>query len=142
MTGVGEAQERAQQQTTDVRDRMAIPPRAILSRPRAANFLKSRLEITVTKRRARWPTKPTIVQPVEDVVPIAKPSAFSLEKFKTKRAAAIANVETLQTGLPHHRIAASQGLRPAAPGRRRPTGRPSYASSTCRSRGRSATPCT
>jgi hypothetical protein len=35
---------------------------------------------------------------------IAKPGGFSLDKFKSKRAAAIANVETLQTGLPHHSI--------------------------------------
>ena len=48
--------------------------------------------------------KPTLVKPLEEVVPIAKPSAFDLEKFKSKRAAAIANVETLQTGLPHHSI--------------------------------------
>ena len=40
-----------------------------------------------------------------EVVPIAKPSTFSLEKFKSKRAATVANVETLQTGLPHHNIA-------------------------------------
>jgi hypothetical protein len=47
-------------------------------------------------------------QPAEEkaeVVSIAKPSTFSLEKFKSKRAAAVANVETLQTGLPHHNIA-------------------------------------
>jgi hypothetical protein len=43
--------------------------------------------------------KPTLV-PVEEVAPIAKPSAFSLDKFKTKRTAAIANVETLLAGLP------------------------------------------
>jgi len=36
---------------------------------------------------------------------IAKPSAFNLDKFKSKRAAAVANVETLQTGLPLHSIA-------------------------------------
>ena len=30
---------------------------------------------------------------------IAKPEGFSLDKFKSKRAAALANVETLQTGL-------------------------------------------
>ena len=48
--------------------------------------------------------KPTIVKPLEDVVPIPKPTAFDLDKFKSKRAAAIANVETLQTGLPHHSI--------------------------------------
>ena len=35
---------------------------------------------------------------------IAKPGAFDLDKFKSKRAAAMAGVETLQTGLPHHSI--------------------------------------
>jgi hypothetical protein len=49
--------------------------------------------------------KPTIIKRVEDAVPIAKPSGFSLDKFKTKHAAAIANVETLQPALPHHGIA-------------------------------------
>ena len=34
------------------------------------------------------------------VAPIAKPGKFSLDKFKTKRTAAIANVETLLSGLP------------------------------------------
>ena len=42
------------------------------------------------------------------IAPIAKPSAFSLDKFKSKRAAAIANVETLQTALPHHNISAAK----------------------------------
>jgi hypothetical protein len=37
--------------------------------------------------------------------PIAKPSAFSLDKFKSKSAAAVAGVETLQAALPHHPIA-------------------------------------
>jgi hypothetical protein len=36
---------------------------------------------------------------------IAKPAGFSLDKFKSKRAAALANVETLQTGLPLCRAA-------------------------------------
>ena len=35
---------------------------------------------------------------------IKKPSAVSLDKFKSKRAAAIASVETLQTALPHHTL--------------------------------------
>jgi hypothetical protein len=35
---------------------------------------------------------------------IAKPSGFSLHKFKSKRAAALANVETLLTALPIHKI--------------------------------------
>jgi hypothetical protein len=34
--------------------------------------------------------------------PIAKPSAFNLDKFKSKSAAAGAGVETLQAALPHH----------------------------------------
>jgi hypothetical protein len=48
--------------------------------------------------------KPTLA-PVGGVAPIAKPSGFSLDKFTSKRAVAIASVETLQTGLPHHNIA-------------------------------------
>ena len=36
---------------------------------------------------------------------ITKPGGFTLDRFKTKRAAAIANVETLLTALPHLRIA-------------------------------------
>jgi len=36
---------------------------------------------------------------------IAKPSTFDLNKFVSKRSAAVASVETLQTALPHHRIA-------------------------------------
>jgi hypothetical protein len=36
---------------------------------------------------------------------IEKPSGFSLDKYKSKRTAAVAGVETLQTGLPHHNIA-------------------------------------
>ena len=35
---------------------------------------------------------------------IAKPSTFGLNKFVSKRSAALANVETLQTALPHHNI--------------------------------------
>jgi hypothetical protein len=39
---------------------------------------------------------------------IAKPSGFDLDKFKSKRAAAAANLETLQTALPHHKISAAR----------------------------------
>ena len=35
---------------------------------------------------------------------IAKPSTFDLNKFVSKRSAAVASVETLQTALPHHSI--------------------------------------
>jgi hypothetical protein len=37
--------------------------------------------------------------------PIAKPSGFSLDKFKSTKAATIANVATLPGALPHHPIA-------------------------------------
>ena len=49
--------------------------------------------------------KPALIKTVEETVPITKPGAFDLEKFKTKHAATLANIETLQTGLPHHSIA-------------------------------------
>ena len=40
----------------------------------------------------------------DEAMSIAKPSAFNLDKFKSKRAAALANVETLLTALPHNGI--------------------------------------
>ena len=45
--------------------------------------------------------------PKEDKVVefIPKPSTFSLDKFRSKRAAAVANVDTLPGALPHHSIA-------------------------------------
>lgn len=46
-----------------------------------------------------------VVPDPEPVVSIPKPGVFDLNKFKSKRAAAVAGVETLQTGLPHHPIA-------------------------------------
>ena len=50
-------------------------------------------------------TKPAKTKSAKTVAPIAKPSSFSLDKFKSKRAAAVANVETLLTALPHHPLA-------------------------------------
>ena len=49
--------------------------------------------------------KPAKTKSAKTVAPIAKPSSFSLDKFKSKRAAAVANVETLLTALPHHPLA-------------------------------------
>jgi hypothetical protein len=43
-----------------------------------------------------------------DAVTILKPNGFDLNKFKSKRADAVASVETLQTALPHHNIAAAK----------------------------------
>jgi hypothetical protein len=50
--------------------------------------------------------KTTIVEPQteEPAISIQKPGQFSLDKFKSKHAAAIANVKTLLTALPHHKI--------------------------------------
>jgi hypothetical protein len=51
---------------------------------------------------------PPAAEEKAEVVSIAKPSTFSLEKFKSKRAATVANVETLLTGLPDHNIAQAE----------------------------------
>jgi hypothetical protein len=51
--------------------------------------------------------KPKLVPPdnqPDEAISIAKPGAFSLDKFKSKHASALANVETLLTALPHHSI--------------------------------------
>lgn len=54
--------------------------------------------------------QPSLVPPTEqalgkdETISIAKPGAFDLDKFKSKHAAALANVETLLTALPHHPI--------------------------------------
>ena len=46
--------------------------------------------------------------PEENSVPIAKPGEFNLDKFKAKRAATVANVETLPSPLPVHNMAAAK----------------------------------
>jgi hypothetical protein len=46
-----------------------------------------------------------IAEPKAEEVSIPKPKGFNLDKFKSKRSAAIASVQTLQTALPHHSIA-------------------------------------
>src|SRR5215831_10471156 len=52
--------------------------------------------------------KPTLRAVSENDLPepisIAKPDEFNLDKFKSTRSATMANVETLLSGLPHHRI--------------------------------------
>ena len=45
---------------------------------------------------------------IDNNLSIAKPSAFNLDKFKSKRGAAVANVETALEALPHHNIAAAK----------------------------------
>jgi hypothetical protein len=48
------------------------------------------------------------VTPEENSVPIAKPGEFNLDKFKAKRTATVANVETLPSPLPVHNMAAAK----------------------------------
>ena len=45
-----------------------------------------------------------VVPPDDGPMTIAKPDEFNLDKFKSTRAATMANVETLLSGLPHHKI--------------------------------------
>jgi hypothetical protein len=45
-----------------------------------------------------------LTEPADAPVSIAKPGAFDLDKFKSKQAAAIANVETLLSALPVHKL--------------------------------------
>jgi hypothetical protein len=60
---------------------------------------------TNPKTASKAPTETEANSTPEPEMSIAKPGAFDLNKFKSKRAAALANVETLQTALPHHSIA-------------------------------------
>jgi hypothetical protein len=53
------------------------------------------------------PSIEVVPTPETPVAPIAKPPAFSLDRFKSKRAASVAGVATLTTSLPHHTL--SQG---------------------------------
>jgi hypothetical protein len=59
---------------------------------------------------------PKTVEKVEALTPeennasIAKPGEFNLDKFKAKRTATVANVETLQSPLPVHNMAAAKDL--------------------------------
>jgi hypothetical protein len=49
-----------------------------------------------------------LVSPETAKQTIAKPSGFDLNKFKSKRAAVMANVETMQGALPHYSLAAAK----------------------------------
>jgi hypothetical protein len=49
--------------------------------------------------------KPRLVTPEDQMLSIAKPEGFDLNKFKSTRVAVAANVETLLTALPIHSIA-------------------------------------
>ena len=51
------------------------------------------------------PKSPLLDQKLAETGSVKKPSAFNLDKFRSKHAAAAAGVETLQAGLPHHKLA-------------------------------------
>ena len=55
--------------------------------------------------KTRVEIKPEAMTEPTDTTPIAKPGAFDLDKFKSKKAATIANVETLLSALPVHNMA-------------------------------------
>jgi hypothetical protein len=52
----------------------------------------------------RKKSTPHAVDPIDVATPIAKPSTSKLDRFKSKRGGAMANVETLQGALPHHSL--------------------------------------
>ena len=76
---------------------------------------RSKQEVTMEKPKLQAVEEIAPASDTEAAAPIAKPTAFNLDKFKSKRAAAMANVETLLTALPAHSIIAGKGFRAAAP---------------------------
>src|ERR1700687_5823249 len=60
------------------------------------------------KRKIEVVKKTEALAPEENSAPIRKPEEFDLDKFKTKRAATVANVETLPSPLPVHNMAAAK----------------------------------
>src|SRR5262249_45011785 len=74
-----------------------------------ANMAKRKVSVLQTETEpVSKLAKPNDFDPNKQAEPepmsIAKPDDFDLNKFKTKRAAVMANVETLPTALPHHSI--------------------------------------
>lgn len=59
----------------------------------------------MSEERKLKPVEAPAAPAPEPELAIPKPGAFSLDKFKSKRADAIAGVETLLTALPHYRLA-------------------------------------
>jgi len=62
------------------------------------------IQPVVDNDTAPQPTQAAVESDGETSIAIPKPDAFDLNKFRSKRSAAIANVETLQTALPHHKL--------------------------------------
>ncbi len=88
------------------------PPSEPTAKPRTRSRTRSKQSSTPTNTARASTDDPQTasasVRPPEPVVvpsTIAKPSSFSLDKFRTKTAANIGGVATLLTALPHHNIA-------------------------------------
>jgi hypothetical protein len=60
------------------------------------------------KRKIEVVKKTETPTPEENATPIVKPGEFDLNKFKAKRLATVANVETLPSPLPVHNMAAAK----------------------------------
>jgi len=86
-------------------------------------------------------TKGKVVSLADAGVSIPKPEPSNdLSRYKSKRTASVANVETLQTALPHHSISQAKDFVRLHP-MKKPIGRMSCALSASRLKGRSATHC-
>jgi len=62
------------------------------------------VKVAKDKQKTRRPKRVISGEIDEANISVPKPKKFSTDKFKSKRAAAMANVETLLTALPHHSI--------------------------------------
>jgi hypothetical protein len=91
--------------------------RACIGMPGRSPAIIQPIPTTTQKEEATMPDKLKAVEtsnqsepaadtakPDSEQLSIAKPSAFDIKRFQSKSAAALANVETLQTALAHHKI--------------------------------------
>jgi hypothetical protein len=99
-------------------------------------------KLGVNEMTSKSKPKPQTIEPIRETdtaMSIKKPSRFSLDKFKTKRAATVANVDTLLTGLAHHPIAQAKDFVHLHPNEGT-FWSPELCFVNCRSKGRSAIP--
>jgi hypothetical protein len=83
-----------------------VTPKAITGSGRAGEIAHHHEEAVMAQIKTVEVEK--VETPEETSVPIVKPDEFNLDKFKAKRTATVANVETLQSPLPVHNMAAAK----------------------------------
>jgi len=83
-----------------------VTPKAITGSGRAGEIAHHHEEAVMAQIKTVEVEK--VETPEENSVPIAKPDEFNLDKFKAKRTATVANVETLLSPLPVHNMAAAK----------------------------------